>query len=272
MGPAYLSWMHDHVHTYGWDDHVHTSPTNIMYHTLTAPLYPSPCETEPRPCGAGAFCSERNTLAVEEAHCSQCTHAARCSADATPLTKCTCAHIDCRGTLQESVCGSDDRNYPSVCEMRRESCRQQRNIHKLYDGKCRNNGESSSLPLPHIPSPWSCPSLTSWSCPSLTSWSCPSLTSLVPGPAPPSHLVLPLPHIPSPWSAPPSHPYSPWSCPSLTSLVPGPAPPSHPYSPWSCPSLTSLVPDPAPPSHPYSPWSCPSLTSLVPGPAPPSLP
>ena len=35
-----------------------------------------------------------------------------------------------------TVCGSDGHEYASVCELRRSSCRQLKNIEKKYDGKC----------------------------------------------------------------------------------------------------------------------------------------
>ena len=46
------------------------------------------------------------------------------------------------------VCGSDGRDYSSMCELRLTACRQLRNIEKKYDGKCGEN----YLPLVYVAS------------------------------------------------------------------------------------------------------------------------
>ncbi|GFR23681.1 agrin [Trichonephila clavata] len=51
--------------------------------------------------------------------------------------RCICPE-DCpyQGSDQSVVCGTDGKNYPNVCELKKTSCRQMRKIEVKFDGVC----------------------------------------------------------------------------------------------------------------------------------------
>ena len=93
--------------------------------------------------------------AAPDIYCPGCSNNARCfsttetssnSHDITIMdhhntTECRCNHITCEGVAIQPLCGSDKSNYHGVCQMRLESCMQQKDIHRLYAGTCRSESE-----------------------------------------------------------------------------------------------------------------------------------
>jgi len=70
----------------------------------------------------------------------RCRYGARCSPSVDGRrSACVCpAHCDRYGDAVGSttVCGSDGRDYASVCAMRQAACRQLTRIDRKFDGKC----------------------------------------------------------------------------------------------------------------------------------------
>lgn len=52
--------------------------------------------------------------------------------------KCVCPS-SCNGVPESTVCGSDGRDYRSLCELNKHACDKQENVFKKFDGAC---GES----------------------------------------------------------------------------------------------------------------------------------
>ena len=92
------------------------------------------------------------------AHCKQCKFNARCGPSQTntvignaveepgraaedSITECICDHFNCptRKLNNKMVCGSNGDTYPSICHMRRESCRKQEPILVLHYGACNKD-------------------------------------------------------------------------------------------------------------------------------------
>lgn len=77
----------------------------------------------------------------------RCRYGARCSPSYDGRKSlCVCpTRCDQFGDAVGSttVCGSDGRDYASLCELRRAACRQLRDIEKKYDGKCDPCAEAS---------------------------------------------------------------------------------------------------------------------------------
>ncbi|XP_050436691.1 agrin-like [Adelges cooleyi] len=67
-----------------------------------------------------------------------CSHGQRCVLDKIGEARCECyAESEClNSNTIDQVCGSNLRNYPSVCHMKREACLLNRNIIVKYKGPC----------------------------------------------------------------------------------------------------------------------------------------
>ena len=94
--------------------------------------------------------------------CPQCTHGARCisrtqpseeeqgnsvllidsqdreDGEPQPAISCDCQHYKCAGLASRTLlCATNGITYTNECHMRKEACRQQKDIFKLHDGQCR---------------------------------------------------------------------------------------------------------------------------------------
>lgn len=94
-------------------------------------------------------------------HCPYCGHDARCWPSTSVVespeqvvvqTQCSCQHFHCSevGLQAAYICGSDGNSYAGVCQMRLEACKQRKEIHLLYSGRCRSSGKSPSVYLTNV--------------------------------------------------------------------------------------------------------------------------
>lgn len=69
-----------------------------------------------------------------------CSYGAQCMPSLDGLTaRCLCPeHCDTFGDNVGStpICGTDGNDYNNLCEMRRVSCREMKDIEKKFDGHC----------------------------------------------------------------------------------------------------------------------------------------
>ena len=85
-------------------------------------------------------CYKFPTDAKDPCLAKECRFGAHCrpspdARNADCVCPTTCAtYGDARGS--RPVCGSDGRDYANVCELRRHSCRQMRDIHVRFGGAC----------------------------------------------------------------------------------------------------------------------------------------
>lgn len=65
-----------------------------------------------------------------------CTYGSTCVQSSDGLSaKCMCP-LGCVGKPQQTVCGSDGKDYRNECELHQQACKHQRNIRVQYQGPC----------------------------------------------------------------------------------------------------------------------------------------
>ncbi|KAF7642909.1 hypothetical protein LDENG_00248330 [Lucifuga dentata] len=70
--------------------------------------------------------------------CSEvtCSYGSTCVQSSDGLSaKCMCP-LGCEGKAQQTVCGSDGKDYRSECELHQQACKHQKNIRVQYHGPC----------------------------------------------------------------------------------------------------------------------------------------
>uniref|UniRef100_A0A8C0VJ11 Agrin n=1 Tax=Cyanistes caeruleus TaxID=156563 RepID=A0A8C0VJ11_CYACU len=70
--------------------------------------------------------------------------------------KCVCPS-SCGGVPESPVCGSDGRDYRSLCHLNKHACDKQENVFKKFDGPCGEEGLEMSREKINPQTPESCP-------------------------------------------------------------------------------------------------------------------
>lgn len=76
----------------------------------------------------------------------KCSYGQRCVLDSLGEAQCICSgENECSEDFNEPVCGSDWRDYPSICHVRKASCLSNQNIVVKYKGMCGKYTESNNF-------------------------------------------------------------------------------------------------------------------------------
>ena len=92
--------------------------------------------------------SPATTEEATNAECPECSYGARCvknhikphssEANSYRPVYCSCEHFGtCDQVKASTICGTNRITYSSVCHMRMDACRIQKEIHVLHDGACK---------------------------------------------------------------------------------------------------------------------------------------
>ncbi|XP_034029246.1 agrin [Thalassophryne amazonica] len=101
--------------------------------------YTNECELEKAQCNM-----QRRIKVLRKGPCSLkdpcsdvfCSYGSTCVQSSDGLSaKCMCP-ISCTGKPQQTVCGSDGKDYRNECELHQQACKTQRNIRVQYQGPC----------------------------------------------------------------------------------------------------------------------------------------
>lgn len=86
-----------------------------------------------------------------------CSYGSTCVQSSDGLSaKCMCP-LGCEGKAEQTVCGSDGRDYRNECELHQHACKNQKNLRVQYPGRC---GESPGAAInPVQPSTCICEAL-----------------------------------------------------------------------------------------------------------------
>lgn len=65
-----------------------------------------------------------------------CSYGSTCVQSSDGLSaKCMCP-LGCEGKAEQTVCGSDGKDYRNECELHQHACKNQKNIRVQYQGHC----------------------------------------------------------------------------------------------------------------------------------------
>ncbi|XP_078110554.1 agrin isoform X1 [Sander vitreus] len=101
--------------------------------------YSNECELEKAQCN-----SQRRIKVLRKGPCSlkdpctdvACSYGSTCVQSSDGLSaKCMCP-LSCEGKREQTVCGSDGKDYRNECELHQHACKNQRNIRVQYQGHC----------------------------------------------------------------------------------------------------------------------------------------
>ncbi|XP_035864002.1 agrin isoform X3 [Sander lucioperca] len=101
--------------------------------------YSNECELEKAQCN-----SQRRIKVLRKGPCSlkdpctdvACSYGSTCVQSSDGLSaKCMCP-LGCEGKREQTVCGSDGKDYRNECELHQHACKNQRNIRVQYQGHC----------------------------------------------------------------------------------------------------------------------------------------
>ncbi|TDH10905.1 hypothetical protein EPR50_G00079800 [Perca flavescens] len=101
--------------------------------------YSNECELEKAQCN-----SQRRIKVLRKGPCSRkdpctdvaCSYGSTCVQSSDGLSaKCMCP-LGCEGKREQTVCGSDGKDYRNECELHQHACKNQRNIRVQYQGHC----------------------------------------------------------------------------------------------------------------------------------------
>ncbi|XP_032376917.1 agrin isoform X11 [Etheostoma spectabile] len=101
--------------------------------------YSNECELEKAQCN-----SQRRIKVLRKGPCSLkdpctdvvCSYGSTCVQSSDGLSaKCMCP-LGCEGKREQTVCGSDGKDYRNECELHQHACKNQRNIRVQYQGHC----------------------------------------------------------------------------------------------------------------------------------------
>ncbi|XP_070824522.1 agrin isoform X6 [Chaetodon trifascialis] len=101
--------------------------------------YSNECELEKAQCN-----TQRRIKVLRKGPCSlkdpctevTCSYGSTCVQSSDGLSaKCMCP-LGCEGKPEQTVCGSDGKDYPNECELHQHACKNQKNIRVQYQGHC----------------------------------------------------------------------------------------------------------------------------------------
>ncbi|KAM9856407.1 agrin [Aulostomus maculatus] len=101
--------------------------------------YSNECELEKAQCN-----TQRRIKVLRKGPCSlkdpctevTCSYGSTCVQSSDGLSaKCMCP-LSCEGKPEQTVCGSDGKDYHNECELHQHACKNQRNIRVQYQGPC----------------------------------------------------------------------------------------------------------------------------------------
>ncbi|KAM9342708.1 LOW QUALITY PROTEIN: agrin [Pholidichthys leucotaenia] len=101
--------------------------------------YSNECELEKAQCT-----SQRRIKVLRKGACSlkdpcsevTCSYGSTCVQSSDGMSaKCMCP-LSCEGKLEQTVCGSDGKDYRNECELHQHACKSQKNIRVQYQGAC----------------------------------------------------------------------------------------------------------------------------------------
>ncbi|XP_063741777.1 agrin isoform X2 [Eleginops maclovinus] len=101
--------------------------------------YSNECELEKAQCNA-----QRRIKVLRKGPCSlkdpcsevTCSYGSTCVQSSDGLSaKCMCP-LGCEGKREQTVCGSDGKDYRNECELHQHACKNQKNIRVQYQGNC----------------------------------------------------------------------------------------------------------------------------------------
>ncbi|GAA6223502.1 agrin-like [Lates japonicus] len=101
--------------------------------------YSNECELEKAQCN-----TQRRIKVLRKGPCSLkdpcteviCSYGSTCVQSSDGLSaKCMCP-LGCEGKPEETVCGSDGKDYRNECELHQHACKTQKNIRVQYQGHC----------------------------------------------------------------------------------------------------------------------------------------
>uniref|UniRef100_A0A3Q3QEC3 Agrin n=1 Tax=Monopterus albus TaxID=43700 RepID=A0A3Q3QEC3_MONAL len=101
--------------------------------------YSNECELEKAQCN-----TQRRIKVLRKGPCSlkdpctevTCSYGSTCVQSSDGLSaKCMCP-LGCEGKPQQTVCGSDGKDYRNECELHQHACKSQKNIRVQYQGHC----------------------------------------------------------------------------------------------------------------------------------------
>ncbi|XP_051282433.1 agrin isoform X6 [Dicentrarchus labrax] len=104
-----------------------------------ASTYSNECELEKSQCT-----SQRRIKVLRKGPCSlkdpctevTCSYGSTCVQSSDGLSaKCMCP-LGCEGKPEQTVCGSDGKDYRNECELHQHACKNQKNIRVQYQGHC----------------------------------------------------------------------------------------------------------------------------------------